>query len=427
MNRPDNSESGFVSLPEADCCLGSEIRDVEVLRVTKTNVIARGRRYGRQWLLKGLRDDLRGSAIMQRQLQKEFEINARLRHPSVVQCVAMENVGELGRCIVQEWVEGQTLHELLQTGKMKSSEKRTVVRRLVEAVAYLHSQGVVHRDLKPSNVMVREIGREVVLIDFGLADTADYVELKGAAGTPGFISPEQESSGGADPADDVYSLGVIMSEMTPSYSAIARRCLRPVGKRPADAGRLLAMIQRRDRRPKIIMGCVLALTVALLAAFAVGRIGSLERAAADFEKKVSELTEVNAGNVLLISSLHDSLASVRNSLDDANGELARISEYESRRQQTLKEGYSRIDRILSEADRRTFSKLTPDDLQSYTALLLELTGLLKSKIEGYCDSLKSTPLSKEDKEKIRADLYNYQAVKLSEYQNRWLKRINNPT
>lgn len=71
MNRPDNSESGFVSLPEAACCLGSAIRDVEVFRVTNTNVIARGRRYGRQWLLKGLRDDLRGSAIMQRQFQIE--------------------------------------------------------------------------------------------------------------------------------------------------------------------------------------------------------------------------------------------------------------------------------------------------------------------------------------------------------------------
>ena len=60
-------------------------------------------------------------------------------------------------------------------------------------------------------------------------------------------------------------------------------------------------------------------------------------------------------------------------------------------------------------------------------MLLELTGLLKSKIEDYCDSMKSASLSKEDKEKIRVDLYNYQAVKLSEYQNKWLKRINNPT
>lgn len=99
---------------------------------------------------------------------------------------------------------------------MKSSERRRIIRDLIEAVAYLHSRGVVHRDLKPSNVMIRDVGKEVVVIDFGLADTSDYVELKGGAGAPGFISPEQMKSGGADPADDIYSIGVIMKLLPPA-------------------------------------------------------------------------------------------------------------------------------------------------------------------------------------------------------------------
>lgn len=114
----NQSESGFIGTPETDGNIGSQMRDIEVIRVSKTNVIARGRRYGRQWFLKGLREGLRDSAVMQRQLQKEFEIHSRLRHPSVPQLVGLENIDGLGLCIVEEWIEGVTLHEALQQKKI---------------------------------------------------------------------------------------------------------------------------------------------------------------------------------------------------------------------------------------------------------------------------------------------------------------------
>ncbi|MDE7397553.1 MAG: serine/threonine protein kinase, partial [Muribaculum sp.] len=214
-------ESGYIGSIESDCYVGSTFRDVEVLRTTKINIIARGRRYGRMWLLKGLREEYRDSTAMQRQLQKEFEIHSRLLHKSIVHIAGMEKVDGLGLCIVQEWVEGITLAEAMQTGQINSAERRRIIHELTEAVAYIHSQGIVHRDLKPANVMIRDIGREIALIDFGLADTSDYVEIKAPAGTVGFISPEQEDTGGANPADDVYSLGIIMAELTPGYTAIA--------------------------------------------------------------------------------------------------------------------------------------------------------------------------------------------------------------
>lgn len=53
------TESGYVGKEESTCYVGSSITDVEVIRVTAVNVIARGRRYGRQWLLKGLREEFR--------------------------------------------------------------------------------------------------------------------------------------------------------------------------------------------------------------------------------------------------------------------------------------------------------------------------------------------------------------------------------
>lgn len=426
MNQSNDLESGYVAPIDEECGPVTEMRDVEILHISGTNVMARGRRYGRQWFLKGLREELRDSAAMQRQLQKEFEIHSRLRHPSVVQVIGMENIEGLGLCIVQEWVEGITLHEALAKQKMKSSEKRRIIRDLTETVAYLHTRGVVHRDLKPSNVMIRDIGKAVTVIDFGLADTSDYVEIKGAAGTPGFISTEQIKSGGADPADDVYSLGMMMKLMAPpAYSSIARRCIAPAGRRPSDAAYLLKMIRSRDRRPKIIIGIVAAIAAVAVIAFAAMRIHSLEQSAYDSAGKVSVLRAENSENLARIASLNDSLATVKENLDEANDELTRITEYENLKKSIFSEGCRRIDDALMQADRNTFSKITPGDLLSLNE---NLTGLLKKLgtiVDEHCRmQVKTSSLSKEDIENMRMDLYNYQAIKFSEYQEKWLKRMN---
>lgn len=59
MNNSKDRESGFIGMPEESSYVDSVMRDIEVLRITKTNVIARGRRYGRLWFIKALREELR--------------------------------------------------------------------------------------------------------------------------------------------------------------------------------------------------------------------------------------------------------------------------------------------------------------------------------------------------------------------------------
>ena len=223
MDDFNDSESGFINEPDKEFGVTTGLTDVEILRISRINVIARGRRFGRRWLLKALRSELRESPSYRRQLQKEFEIHSRLHNPAVVQAVSFEDVEGLGMCIVEEWIEGKNLHNLLQEGKLSKGDRRRIMREIILAVGYLHAHGVIHRDLKPSNVMIRNAGQGVVLIDFGLADTDDYVELKQAAGTPGFISPEQENEQHANISDDIYSLGVIMKELSPEYVGIATR------------------------------------------------------------------------------------------------------------------------------------------------------------------------------------------------------------
>ncbi|MDE6581628.1 MAG: serine/threonine protein kinase [Duncaniella sp.] len=429
MKLPEESESGYIVSPGIDCYIGSRIKDVEIISITGNNIIASGRRYGRKWFLKGLREELRNSAAMQRQLQKEFEIHYRLRHPSVVQVVGMEYVDGMGLCIIQEWVEGITLHEALAKNKIKSSEGRRIIKDLIETVAYLHNRGVVHRDIKPSNIMIRDIGKEVVIVDFGLADTSDYVEVKGAAGTLGFTSPEQIKHGGADPADDVYSLGTVIKLLAPhAYSSIARRCIAPAGKRPADAICLQKMLRRHDRRPKIISGIIAAIAAGFIVALASLHIRSLEQSAYDSAGKVSALSAENTENQALIASLNDSLATLRDNLDEANDELVRISDYENLKKSIFSQGCQRIDSILKEADRDIFSKNSPDDRLSYNDNLTSLVGKLRNAIEEqYQSCLKSASLSIEDVEGIRTNLYNYEAIKLSEYQEKWLKIITTTT
>lgn len=424
LEDPEDMESGYVSVPGEEGYAGSVMRDVEVIRVSKSNVIARGRRYGRLWFLKGLREELRDSASMQRQLQKEFEVHSRLRHPSIVQAVGLENVEGLGLCIVQEWVDGVTLHQALQNEKMKPSERRRIVRELIKTVAYMHSQGVVHRDLKPSNVMIRDIGRELVLVDFGLSDTADYVEIKGPAGTPGFISPEQSESGGANPADDVYSLGVIISELTPGYSAIARRCVAPLAKRPADAGKLMKMLDRRDRRLKIFLGFVFVIAAVLLAVFAVQRIRSLESAASSSEMKVSELSAKNADNIAKLSSLKDSLTSVKGNLDSAQNKLLKMSEYENLKRSSVKEGCRLIDSSLQRYEQTLFADCETLDQLEFNERQLRVVQAIDKIIKDYCISLDITELSEEDIEVVKSTLTTYFANQCQDYQAKWMKKRN---
>lgn len=430
MNQIEEAESGYMGSVEADCYIGSAVRDVEVLRITGSNVTARGRRYGRLWFIKGLREELRESTAMRRRLLKEFDIHSRLHHPSVVRAIGLEEIEGLGLCIVQEWIDGVTLRDALRVGtsspeklhgevrSLSGDERRRIMRELTGAVAYLHSRGVVHRDLKPSNVMIRDIGREVVLIDFGLSDSDDYVEGKQPAGTPGFISPEQEKSGGADPADDVYSLGVMLREICPRYASVARRCTGPLARRPKDAGDLLRALERLDRRPKIAAGMIGLVCALFLTAFAIHRIISLEKTARSSESLVTELTD---SLVTVRERFTDSLLTVRGRLDDAEEKLRRESEYEALRQNSLKQGYRLIDSWLSHYDRNKFAGLPPGDIGKYNEILLALLNDMKTVIDDYCTTLGSTDLSADDIRKLQTDLYSYEAVEISNYQKKWMR------
>jgi len=210
------------------------------------NILCKAKRYGRWWVLKGLKKPYRQDGNYKNLLQKEFDILISLQHPNIVSAYSMEDVPEMGTCIVMEWIDGITLEHW----SGRKTEGEGIFLQLLDAVHYIHAKQVVHRDLKPSNIMITHNGNHVKLIDFGLSDTDDFAILKQPAGTQGYISPEQIVSQQADIRNDIFSIGCILEKILPSkpHTAIIKRCKAPIAQRYANVDELRAdFIAHRNR------------------------------------------------------------------------------------------------------------------------------------------------------------------------------------
>ena len=212
------------------------------------NLLCKAKRYSRWWVLKGLKEQYRQDENYKNLLHKEFDILISLQHPNIVSAYSMEEIPEMGTCIVMEWIDGITLEHW----SGRKTEGEDIFLQLLDAVHYIHAKQIVHRDLKPSNIMITHNGNHVKLIDFGLSDTDDFAILKQPAGTQGYISPEQIVSQQADIRNDIFSIGCILKKILPSkpYTAIIKRCKAPIAQRYANVDELKAdFMARRNRHP----------------------------------------------------------------------------------------------------------------------------------------------------------------------------------
>lgn len=247
---PDRIGNGYYIL--------HELTDAGMARVV---VIVR---YGRRYIAKAMKDD-EGDVLQQRErLLKEFDVLTSLNHPNIVRAIDFLDIPGLGPSLIMEYVEGVTLQQYLQEQSPSQQDKLHILQQLVQTVQYLHSRQMVHRDLKPTNVMVLEGGKQIKLIDFGLADSATFILLKQPAGTLGYASPEQRSSSAIDVRNDIYSLGIIMQQMQlpQKYAPTIRRCTGPIAQRP-DATALLHALNAVESRCKSVVA-VTAITLFII-------------------------------------------------------------------------------------------------------------------------------------------------------------------
>ncbi|HMK07934.1 MAG TPA: protein kinase, partial [Anaerolineales bacterium] len=145
------------------------------------------------------------------QLLAEARAAARLNHPNIISLYdAGESNGDA--YIVMELAQGRSLHDQAPPSLDGVLE---VARQICQALAHAHAAGIVHRDLKPENVIVTPEGR-VKLLDFGLArPIATRLTAEGGiSGTVFYLAPEQAMGRVVDVRADLYSLGVMLYEMT---------------------------------------------------------------------------------------------------------------------------------------------------------------------------------------------------------------------
>lgn len=189
---------------------------------------ARDEKLDRWVALKCIRD---GSSKQQRQrLMAEVRAISALNHPGIVTLYDLiESGGE--PFVAMEFVEGETLADLLKRQRMSIPELVRIGIELAEALAAAHRSGIIHRDLKPGNIMIRDDGR-IKILDFGLArreptavaatseQTATILTAEGTiVGTPHYMSPEQARGESIDARSDLFSLGAILYEMATGRKA----------------------------------------------------------------------------------------------------------------------------------------------------------------------------------------------------------------
>ncbi|HEX7132140.1 MAG TPA: serine/threonine-protein kinase [Iamia sp.] len=174
---------------------------------------ARDEVLGRPVAVKVLLEHLVDDASFVSRFRAEALAAARLTHPSVVSVYDTCSAPGL-EAIVMELVDGETLRQRLDGGRLDEDEAARIGSRIAEALAVAHRAGIVHRDIKPANVLLSTTGR-VVVTDFGIAKAAEGADLTTGGqmlGTAKYLAPEQVEGLRVDGRADVYALGVVLYE-----------------------------------------------------------------------------------------------------------------------------------------------------------------------------------------------------------------------
>jgi serine/threonine protein kinase/tetratricopeptide (TPR) repeat protein len=187
---------------------------------------ARDARLDRDVALKVLSPELAADPVMRARFEREARSIAALTHPGIVSIHELA-VFEGAPIIVMELLEGMNLRQRLEAGFLPCRKTMEILTEVAEALAAAHAVGIVHRDLKPDNVFITKSGG-VKLLDFGLArrsvgpcDTSDLTLTapRMLVGTLRYMSPEQARGETPTVASDVFSLGLLLYELTTGHRA----------------------------------------------------------------------------------------------------------------------------------------------------------------------------------------------------------------
>jgi serine/threonine-protein kinase len=207
---------GFLDSLEAGAQIDSYRIEAPVARSGMASIYrATDTRDGRVVAIKIPHPDLEADPVLFDRFKREAGIGEKLNHPQVMRVFGGEPRSRM--YMVMEWCDGRLLRDILDEGRIPQERAIHIATGVLDALEYIHANGVVHRDLKPENIMVDE-NDNIKLIDFGIASDAaakrlTYANFTAAIGTPNYISPEQVKGKRGDGRSDIYSIGVILYEM----------------------------------------------------------------------------------------------------------------------------------------------------------------------------------------------------------------------
>lgn len=175
------------------------------------SIVKRGvcKEDGSEWALKMIKHSV--FVKNRERTEEEVEVLARLNHPNIVHFREVVRTPKY-YVIVMEILEGGELFDrIVEREKYDEAHARTITRKILSAVKYLHDHNVVHRDLKPENLLfdTRAESAELKLTDFGFATTTKK-QLTDTCGTPEYVAPEILDEKPYSFKVDMWSVGVIV-------------------------------------------------------------------------------------------------------------------------------------------------------------------------------------------------------------------------
>ena len=206
-------------------------------------------RLSRDVAIKVLRADLARDPQFQLRFRREAQNAAALNHPAIVAVYDTgETQSEFGPLpyIVMEFVDGQTLREIVKTtGPLSQQRVIEVMADVCAALDFSHRHNIIHRDVKPANIMITRNGA-VKVMDFGIAralgEGQNVTQTAAVIGTAQYLSPEQARGEQVDARSDVYAAGCVLFELLtgePPFTgdtpvAVAYQHVREDPRRPSD-------------------------------------------------------------------------------------------------------------------------------------------------------------------------------------------------
>ena len=226
---------------------GSRVGPYEIVSILGTGGMgevyrARDSRLRRDVALKALPDGMTADPERVARFQREAHILASLNHPHIAAIHGLEE-SDGHRFLVLELIEGETLAQRLEAGRLTLVNALTMARQIADAVQAAHDKGIIHRDIKPANIALTPDGR-VKVLDFGLAKTLEPPRIDDASasvtqtgagtqigvvlGTAAYMSPEQARGLASDKRTDIWAFGCVLYEMLAGHRAFTGRTMSDV-------------------------------------------------------------------------------------------------------------------------------------------------------------------------------------------------------